>query len=248
MRRVAHIMGMPVSIDVPDVKEPGVFEQVFALLRGIDARFSTYKPESEVSRYRAGRLSEVALSDELRAVMRACRDWEARTDGFFSAYFAGQGQEHFDPTGYVKGWAIARAGQLLEQVGVHTYMINIAGDILAHSSGGHEWRIVLQHPRQHSAAMGMITARHIAVATSGGYERGKHIFDPHSGKPAHGVLSATVIGPDVVAADVLATAVCAMGMSAGAAFIESQAGYEALLVDQALRAVATTGFSTRSVL
>src|SRR6266404_4169702 len=110
MRLVRQIMGMPISIDIPGYDGSAVFDEVFERLRAIDARFSTYKPDSEVSRYAKGEIAEKNLSDELKEVIEACRQAEDWTDGYFSAWAAGT----FDPSGYVKGWAIDQAGQMIE--------------------------------------------------------------------------------------------------------------------------------------
>ena len=50
-----------------------------------------------------------------------------------------------------------------------------------------------------------------AVATSGTAERGGHIIEPASGRPAGGARSATVVGADLATADVWATAAVVAG-------------------------------------
>ena len=50
-----------------------------------------------------------------------------------------------------------------------------------------------------------------AVATSGIAERGGHIIEPASGRPAGGALSATVVAADLATADVWATAAVVAG-------------------------------------
>jgi thiamine biosynthesis lipoprotein len=50
-----------------------------------------------------------------------------------------------------------------------------------------------------------------AVATSGAYERGEHVVDPLTGRPARGALSVSVLGRDLATADAYATAAFAMG-------------------------------------
>ena len=50
-----------------------------------------------------------------------------------------------------------------------------------------------------------------AIATSGSYERGQHLIDPHSGRPAARAASAGVTGPDLGLADALATALAGAG-------------------------------------
>ncbi|HEX7963302.1 MAG TPA: FAD:protein FMN transferase [Candidatus Saccharimonadales bacterium] len=243
MRKTAHIMGMPVSIDIPGASTPTLFEAAFAVLRDIDEQFSPYKAESELTRYQLGHLSGSMLGDRMLGVMRACQEFQQQTEGFFSPYYAGR----FDPTGYVKGWAIDEAAKLLERRGARTFLINIAGDIGARSSGKRVWRIALQHPTLSRAAMGTIAGANIAVATSGTYARGEHIINPHTGRPALEVLSVTVIGPDIVTADVFATATSAMGLTAGRNFLERQLGYEGLFVAPDLRAITTSGFNTQTV-
>jgi thiamine biosynthesis lipoprotein len=115
-------MGMPISIDIPDCKDEAVFDAAFGRLSRIDDRFSTYKPESEVSRFAAGKIAEADLSDELKEVINACREAELETGGYFSAWAAGA----FDPSGYVKGWAVAEAGKAIEKHGYITYCIGAA--------------------------------------------------------------------------------------------------------------------------
>jgi thiamine biosynthesis lipoprotein len=80
------------------------------------------------------------------------------------------------------------------------------------------------------------------VATSGTYERGSHIYDPHVGRPVGDLLSMTVIGPDIVEADVLATAAFAMGRR-GLELIESMPHLEAYSIDAGLQGTWTSGFA-----
>ena len=47
--RVEHIMGMPIVVDVRDVDDEAALEPVFDWFREVDARFSTYKDDSEIS-------------------------------------------------------------------------------------------------------------------------------------------------------------------------------------------------------
>ncbi|HEU0244788.1 MAG TPA: FAD:protein FMN transferase, partial [Candidatus Limnocylindrales bacterium] len=67
------------------------------------------------------------------------------------------------------------------------------------------------------------------VATSGLYERGGHIRDPHTGRVPTGLRSMTVVGPSLAIADAFATAAFAMG-EAGTAWVARQAGMGALAI------------------
>ena len=220
-------MGTAVSLDIPKAEDRAIFETVFKRLRSIDERFSPYKATSELCRFQGGEIKKADLSREMRRIMAACAAAETETDGYFSAYFDGQ----FNPTGYVKGWAIAEAGRLLKANGFKAFCLGIGGDILAASDGHKTWRIGLQDPRDPRALIGQLDIKNGAVATSGIYERGKHIINPKTGQPATELLSLSVTGPDIVKADVLTTAGLAMGQ-AGLAFIARQKGYQALAIDR----------------
>src|SRR5204863_276269 len=69
----------------------------------------------------------------------------------------------------------------------------------------------IQHPRDANAIAKVVEGSDLAVATSGAYERGEHVRDPHTGAPPGGILSVTVTGPDLGTADAYATAAFAMG-------------------------------------
>jgi thiamine biosynthesis lipoprotein len=58
----------------------------------------------------------------------------------------------------------------------------------------------------------------VGVATSGRYERGDHIIDPRTGRPAVGLMSVTVVAEDLALADGYATAALVLG-DRGAAWL-----------------------------
>ncbi len=86
----------------------------------------------------------------------------------------------------------------------------------------------------------MIELHDGAVASSGTYERGEHIWDVFSAQPARAVAAASVSGPDLALADALATALVAAGRRGLEAV--TAAGYEALIVDTAGERISTAGF------
>jgi thiamine biosynthesis lipoprotein len=226
MRRSKIIMGTGITLDIPNAKDDVIFESVFKLLEDIDRRFSTYKKDSEVSRFARGELKQRRLSRDLKKVIKSGKSAQAATDGAFSLY-AG---DIFDPSGYVKGWAIERASRIIEKKGYKTYCLSAGGDMKA--VGDKTWRIGVQNPVHKNKIIATIEARDLAVATSGNYERGNHIINPKTQKPADKLSSVTVIGPNIITADVLATAAFVLGDFA-LNFIGGQAkGYEALVVDK----------------
>jgi thiamine biosynthesis lipoprotein len=207
MRQVAHIMGMPITVDIPDSDNEKVFEAVFQRFKDIDEKFSPYKKDSELSKYQRSEIAEKDLSAEFKEVIKACKEAEEFTNGYFSAHFSGK----YNPTGYVKGWSIAEAGKVIEKQGFKTYCIGAGGDILASSDSDKVWHIGIQNPKNKQEIINKLSIKNGAVATSGSYERGSHIINPKTGKPANKLLSATVTGPDIITADILATAIFAAG-------------------------------------
>lgn len=226
MRRVIHSMGIPISIDIPECQDDKVFAECLQRLTHIDERFSTYKSDSEVSRYNQGDVP--VPSNEFAAVMNACATYQSSTDDYFSAYY----NDTYDPTGYVKGWAIHEVGKIIQKNGYQTYLINAAGDIEAASDGDKTWQLAIQHPFDRSQTIASLSIKNGALATSGTYERGLHIFNPHTKQAASGIRSASVWGPDIITADVFATAIIAMGTQNAIDFMSRQTGYHCLFVEQ----------------
>jgi FAD:protein FMN transferase len=226
MRQVRQIMGMPITVDIPACETNQTFDWAFARLRQIDEKFSTYKEDSEVSKYIRGEVNEQAASRELKKTIRACRAAQKKTDGYFSAW---AGKE-FDPSGYVKGWAIEEAGKIIQGQGYGTYCISAGGDIFA-GSNDKTWSIGIQDPKDNAKILNTLSIKSGAVATSGNYERGLHIINPKTGQPADELLSVTITGPDIIQADILATACFAMGLRS-LEFMRDWPDYRILVVEK----------------
>jgi FAD:protein FMN transferase len=228
---VAEIMGTVVSVDVRDrTVRSSIVEDVFDSLREVDRRFSPFKPDSEVSLLMRGDLSEEEASPDLRAVLALCEAMRLSTGGYFDAR-RHRTDGRTDPTGIVKGWSIERAARLLETEGARNYAINAGGDVLVRGDAEPDraWRVGIQHPQVTNRVAAVLAIHDGALATSGAYERGAHIIDPHTGRPAEGLLSMSVYGPDLAIADAYATAAFAMGAD-GAAWVAEQPGYGALAI------------------
>ena len=204
-RRVEHVMGMPVVVDVRD-GEAGrdAIDAVFAWLRFVDATFSTYRPDSDVCRLDRGELAPADAHPLVREVLARCECLRAETGGYFDARAAGR----LDPSGLVKGWAVDRAAALLSEAGARRFCVNAGGDVVVR---GGPWRVGVQHPRRRDRVAAVLSLTDAAVATSGAYERGEHILDPLSGRPPAGTVAVTVLGRDLATADAYATAAFAMG-------------------------------------
>jgi len=197
------------------------------VLQQADAVFSTWLPDSPVSRLRRGEITVAAAPPEVAAVMSACATARQLSGGWFDPWAMPGG---FDPTGYVKGWAAQRALAALDGVAMSGAPVNAAGDIASTGvqPSGEPFRIGIADPAdpQRLAEVIELTG---CIATSGTYQRGSHLIDPWSGQPAARVASASVTGPDLGLADALATGLAVAG-SAGLALIEPLPGYEAFVI------------------
>jgi thiamine biosynthesis lipoprotein len=250
--RVEHIMGMPIIIDLHDQDlDLAALDRAFTWLRAVDATFSTYKADSEISRLNRGALALADAHPDVREVLARCEQLRVETGGYFdirAPYLAREeaadaALSPVDPSGLVKGWSVARAARILDEAGARNYMINAGGDIIArgHPAAEPYWRIGIQHPYLRDRLAAVVAVRDQAIATSGAYERGNHIVDPHTGHPSMGALSVTIVGPDLAAADAYATAAFAMG-TLGPAWTARLPGYEAMTIMADERVLSTMGF------
>lgn len=215
-------MGTVVSIDVRAPESPALesaLDAAESVLRAADETFSTFRDESWISRLARREIRPRDLPPPVPEVLALCAEVEQLTDGWFTARWRGDGT--LDPTGVVKGWAAERASRLLAARGFADHCVNAAGDIAlaGRPADDRGWRIGIADPRRTGDLLGVVAApatERFAVATSGVAERGRHIRDPRTGRPADGVLSATVAGPVLSLADGLATALVAAGAEAPA--------------------------------
>ncbi|MGW2045686.1 FAD:protein FMN transferase [Streptomyces sp. NPDC001858] len=238
MHRVEHVMGFPVSLRVDDtVVRDETGDAVFAWLREVDARFSPFKADSEVSRYGRGELAADELSADLVEVLDICERYRAATGGAFDVRLPGRG---FDPCAVVKGWSVQRAAELLTGAGIGRFCLNAGGDVVV--SGG-PWRVGVRHPELADKLCTVLDLTDGAVATSARYERGDHILDGRTGRPASGLDSLTVVAPTLTEADTVATAAFAMGAE-GVEWAAEQDGCEVYAVLPGGRVLRTGGFPT----
>jgi len=236
-------MGTSVSVDLRDAAVPDdAFAELFGWLRHVDARFSTYRADSEISRLGRGALTLLQVSDEVREVLGMCEAVRLDSGGAFDVW-RHRADGALDPSALVKGWSIERGAAILQAAGAETFCINAGGDVLARGEPepGRAWRVGIRHPELVDRVAAVVAARDLAVATSGAYERGEHIIDPRRDAPAEGLLSMTVAGPSLTFADAYATAAFAMGLE-GARWVARRAGYAAYAVTADRRAVWTDAF------
>jgi FAD:protein FMN transferase len=242
--RVEQIMGTAISLDLRDpAVSPAAVDAVFDHLRDIDARFSTYRADSEISRLGRGGLTADACSPDVREVLARCEALRTLGHGYFDIR-AHRTDGGLDPSGFVKGWAVEAAAGILDAAGARNYCLNAGGDVITSGEPepGRPWRVGIRHPELPEMLATVLETRDLAVATSGAYERGEHITDPHSGRAPDGLLSVTVVGPRLSEADAYATAAFAMGPF-GLTWIAGLADYAGCVITAQRRRVWTPEFA-----
>jgi thiamine biosynthesis lipoprotein len=214
VRHVEHVMGTAISFDVravegEDERARALIASACAVLHADDRLFSTWREDSAIRRIHRGELSLWDAPGDVAAVFDRCLLARTLSGGWFDPWTVGG---HFDPTGLVKGWSGGRALRELRDPGVLGAMVNAGGDVacFGEPEAGRAWRVGVRDPSDARRALYAVQPAG-AVATSGSYERGPHIYDPFTGRPAQATASATVTGTDLDLVDALATALAAAG-------------------------------------
>ena len=235
-----HVWGTVLFLDLgsASISESSMdeaVESVKTFAYEVDEVFSTYKEHSFVSRLRRDEINIYSCPSDLQQVWRLCLVARELTDGAFDPWAVSGG---FDPSGYVKGWAADRVAQILLGAGCEHVQVNAAGDltlrggVLEKNIAG-PWKIGVVNPENRQEVLRIFEITDGAIATSGTYERGAHIFDPHTGTIAIGAKSATVLGPDGGLTDALATAVMVAGEDGAGWFAQPElAEYSAWVIDR----------------
>jgi len=142
--------------------------------------------------------------------------------------------------GIAKGYVVERGAEILRSRGIHNGVVTAGGDSrLLGDRRGRPWMIGVRDPRKEGEIAISVPLVDEAISTSGDYERFfdedgtryHHIIEPKTGKPAAGMHSATVIGPDAVITDALSTSVFVMGVQDGLTLIGTLPDYESIVID-----------------
>jgi len=242
-------MGTVVSFDVPAAaRADGSLDAALSWLHWVDRVFSPYRVDSDVTLLAEAEVTVEACAPEIAEVIAACAAVRTQSGGYFTAAPGGR----FDPSGYVKGWAVERAAAILSRGGSTSHLVNGGGDVqcvggrprAAAEPSAEPWRVGIADPLRPGRLALVVAAADGAVATSGVAERGAHIIDPHTGRPPTGLASVTIVGPSLASADAYATAAFAMGPKLARDWTESLDDYEAYAITSDGEVWQTPGFAT----
>lgn len=159
---------------------------------------------------------------------------------------------NLDLGGIAKGYATKKVGEYFESIGMNVYLINAGGNVLVGEHYDNDaYKIGLEDPTKNDASIFMkVKANHMAVVTSGGYERffeveGKryhHIINPKTRYPSDECLSVTVIAEDSALADILSTVFFLMEVEDALELVNSMDGVEAIFYLSEEEQIMSEGF------
>lgn len=190
----------------------------------IASGFSKERPDSWVSQFRRGELVATDFSPEFREVYHLAITAQQETANAFDPFFDGS----FDPTGFVKGWAIHQAfttflQPLMDQGAIIAAAINGGGDVQLGvvRQCDFVWQVGVEAPTNLNHVIHQYGIRNGAMATS--MAKGSRVSVPIQCQETHRSLTqATVLTADLTTADMLATTAIAMGQSHFEDFVRTQ--------------------------
>ena len=249
-------MGTIVSIEVVHPHADAAIERAFAWFREIEARCTRFNQSSELMQLVAQPGVPIPASRILFEAVRFSLIVAEATEGAFDPTTAGHFKDlvldpeqntitlnrqiTLDLGAVAKGLAVDAAARELEPF--EHFAIDAGGDLYLGglNPNAEPWTVGIRHPRRDREVVHTLRVSNQAVCTSGDYERGHHIQDPRTGKPAHSVASATVIAPSAMLADALATAAFVLGPDEGILLLHRM-GVEGLIFTPDLHLSETRG-------
>ena len=151
----------------------------------------------------------------------------------------------FDFNAIAQGYSVDLVGDLLHQKGIHNFLIDIGGELLASGYKPHHklWTVGIEKPQENAsygeALQTKIKLTDKAIATSGSYRKFyekdgikyAHTIDPKTAYPVtHNLLSASVITKNCITADAIATALMVMGPDKARRFAEQHPEFQVYLI------------------
>ena len=134
-----------------------------------------------------------------------------------------------------KGFALDVAAEKIREHGVNRFLFY--GGLSSILAKGSDWKIGIAHPLRPGQRLRELVLNDVAVSTSGSQKqffrhegrRYSHLIDPRTGKPAEGMLTATVLAPSATLAELLSTAFFILGAEKTADYCATHPDISAIL-------------------
>lgn len=200
-------------------RERRIVDTARAVCAEVESRLSVWKKDSEISHY----TSIDNVSPETRPCYEAAFRLQKVSLGVFNPFWRGKGKGP-DLGGIAKGFAVDLAAQ---RICAGDASLTANGDGILIDFGGNlkvvsgEWRTGIRNPGG-GDMVAIVLTNGMACATSGEYERGKHIYDGRTGMiVSNNLVSVTVVHPSsAMLADGLSTTLFVLGRKDGETFLE----------------------------
>ncbi len=160
--------------------------------------------------------------------------------------------EKIDTGAFLKGYAIAQAKLLMEDMGIKSAFITSISSIetIGTKPEGAKWRIGIQNPSNPREILKVANLDDKAMGVSGDYqtfveidgEKYHHILSTKTGYPIRDKKMVVVICEDGYTADLYSTAFFSMDTEDIMNYVETQNDLEVLIVDENSKIVISSGF------
>jgi thiamine biosynthesis lipoprotein len=221
-----------------------VDEEVFALLQHCRQLWTETDGAFDITSTALGRCwgflqraGRVPSDDEIQAARRGVgMSRVALFDGCRVTFGAEDVELNFNAIG--KGYALDRMARVLRREGVGLALLSAgSSSVLTIGAPRGGWTLDLQSPLI-ASTLARVRFSEGAIGTSGAGEqfivdhgmRYGHVMDPQTGRPAHGVLSASAVTRDAATADALSTAFFVGGPALARRYCNAHPDTLALLV------------------
>lgn len=184
-----------------------IVNEIDKYLQNVEEKFSPFLSESLVSRHTdlGEELQDDFFDIEYQEVYSRSIIAKKETHGLFDPFFDGK----YNPTGFVKGWAIENAFMkyikpLIDNNILEAGAINGAGDMQVGTrlDSNFFWKIGIENPEDKEKIIAKYSIKNGAVATSGLSKKSQHIKSDNDINH----IQVTVVGTYLSEVDVLATA------------------------------------------
>jgi thiamine biosynthesis lipoprotein len=232
-------------------------DRALRVLEQTEAELSTWRDDSAISTLNRHPLGAPWPAPAATcAMLRGVFTWHRETGGAFDPTLRDLRLLSFDESrclvtrtadvvvdvgAFGKGEALDRVEAAL---GAGPWLVDLGGQVSVGGPqpGGEPWRVAIAHPVRRDEPYLQVAAMDGSLSTSGDSERGAHIVDPRTGRPATFSGSVTVRHRSGLAADAISTALYVMGPEKGIAWA-NQRGIAAIYLSPRGSDVTTTATS-----
>lgn len=162
-----------------------------------------------------------------------------------------------DTGSFLKGYAIEKAKEKLEKLGVKHALISAVSSIatIGKKNESEDWKIGLQNPENPQKVLGVVELNNKCLGVSGDYQiyveiegkRYHHILDKTNGYPVDDKKMVAVICNNSFDADLYSTTFFLMDIKDILKYIEKTEGMEVLIVDKKGKIITSKNFILKKI-